>query len=132
MSSEKEGFQRGDAGKWDGKSTSALEVWVSEQKGKKLQKEKKLFVQNFQENYCFSFQWAVPKRVESLILVLILIKILFICIYNKGITNTVPRTRGALPSARWDNIVYWTVWIQLAWHIILTGFSKHQCGAIKA
>lgn len=103
------GFHREDTRKWDGKSISALEVWVSELKGKKNYKKRNPFVQNFPENCCFSFQWAVPKRVERLILVLILIKILFICIYKKGTTNTVSRTRGPLPSSGWGNMVYWTV-----------------------
>lgn len=33
------GLNRGDIRKWDGKSSSVLEVWVSELKGKKIQKE---------------------------------------------------------------------------------------------
>lgn len=53
-------LHRGEARKWDGKSTSALEVWVFELIGKKILK-RNAFVQNFQGNCCFSFQWVCSK-----------------------------------------------------------------------
>lgn len=105
-------------------------VWT--ERKKKITKRQTLLCKISRKIAASVSSGQVPKRVERLILVLILIKILLICIYKKGITNTVSRTRGTPPLARWDNIVYWTVWVSLAWHIRSTGSSRHRYGAIKA
>ncbi|KAK4828827.1 hypothetical protein QYF61_000884 [Mycteria americana] len=42
-----------------------------------------------------------PDRVEGLILLLILMEELLTCMYKKWVMNTMTRTRGALPPARW-------------------------------
>jgi len=44
---------------------------------------------------------SCPDRVDNLILLLILLKGPLSHFYNKRVTNTLTRTRGALPPARW-------------------------------
>jgi len=97
--------------KWDEKiyiDPEGLSIWFERKNN-----HKRGF---FQEKMLLQFSTgSSPDSIEGLVLFLKFLKRLLIHIYKKWVTNTLTKIREALHPARWkkwDNRVYWTVWIQ--------------------
>lgn len=87
-----------DMRKWDGKSTATLEVQVWELQETAIGKKYIYIPGKWLLHFPVGSLWD---KEDGLTLLLTLIISILVCIHDKWVTNTITRTRGALPPAEW-------------------------------